>query len=80
MPVPLLKDARPAGWVTCFGICAEYNAESHNRAAKGSILKEDEIHCQFVYIIYLWLGPTQLPLKSTKKKLEKIAQILKTIF
>ena len=31
---------------------------AQNRAAKGSILKEDEILCQSGYMIYLWLLPS----------------------
>ena len=54
MPVLLLRDARPTGWVSCFSICASTMPKEQNRAAKGSILKEDEILCQSGFIIYLW--------------------------
>ena len=53
VPVPLFRDARPAGWLNCFIICASTMPRSQNRAAKGSTLKEDEILFQSGYIIYL---------------------------
>ena len=54
MPVPLFRDARPAGWVNCFSICASAMPRAQNRAANGSTLKEDEILCRSGFIIYLW--------------------------
>ena len=53
VPVPLFRDARPAGWLICFIICSSTMPRSQNRAAKGSTLKEDEILFQSGYIIYL---------------------------
>ena len=53
VPVPLSRDAMPAGWVNCFCICTSTTLRAQNRAAKGSILKEDEILLQSGYIIYL---------------------------
>ena len=38
--VPLLRDARPAGWVNRFSICASTMLRAQNRAAEGSILKQ----------------------------------------
>ena len=38
VPVPWLKDARPAGWVTYCSICPRTMARAKNRADKGSIL------------------------------------------
>ena len=58
MAVPLLRDARKAGWVNCFRICLSAMPRAQNNAAKGSILKEDEILCQSGYMIYLWLLPS----------------------
>ena len=51
----------------------ECNAESPNRAAKGSILKEDEICCPSGYIIYLcpkeWqLGKSAAPYNVRKSR------------
>ena len=43
MPVHLLRAARPAGWVNCFSMRASTMPRAQNRAAKGWILKEDEI-------------------------------------
>ena len=54
VPVPLFRDAMPAGWVNCFSLCASTMPRSQNRAAKGSILQEDEILFHYGYIIYLW--------------------------
>ena len=39
VPVPRLRDARPAGWVTSFSICVSTKLRAQNRTAKGSILK-----------------------------------------
>ena len=49
MSVPLLRDARPAGWVNCFSICASAMPRAKNRTEKGSILNEDEELCQSWY-------------------------------
>ena len=38
VPVPWLRDARPAGWVTYCSICASTMPRAQNRAGKGSIL------------------------------------------
>ena len=38
VPVPLLRDARPAGWVTFCSICVSTMPRDQNRAAKGSIV------------------------------------------
>ena len=38
VPVPQLRDAKPACWVTSFSICASTLLRAQNRAAKGSIL------------------------------------------
>ena len=38
VPVPLLRDARPAGWVNYCSICASTMPRAQNRAEKGSIL------------------------------------------
>ena len=38
MPVPRLRDARPAGWVTWLQYMREYNVETQNRAGIGSII------------------------------------------
>ena len=38
VPVPQLRDARPAGWVTYCSICASTMPRAQNRAGKGSIL------------------------------------------
>ena len=38
VPVLGLRDARPAGWVTFFSICASTMPRAQNRAAKGSII------------------------------------------
>ena len=53
VPVPLLRDARPAGWVNCFSIRESTMPSAQNRAGKGSILKEDKMLCRSGYIIYL---------------------------
>ena len=37
MPVPRLRDARPAGWVNCFNICASKMPRAKNRTAKGCL-------------------------------------------
>ena len=44
---------RQAGSVNCFSISASALPKAQNRAATGSILKEDEILCRSGYIIYL---------------------------
>ena len=54
LPVPLLMDARPAGWVNCFSICVSAMPRAQKRAAKASILKEDEILI-YTYIIYIYI-------------------------
>ena len=59
VPVPLLRNARPAGWVNCFSICASAMPRAQNRTVKGSILKEDEILCRSGYIIYLCVQPLE---------------------
>ena len=55
VPVPGLRDARPAGWVTYCSICAlrKYNAESTKQASKrfNSIVKT--INIADLGIIYL---------------------------
>ena len=38
--VAVLKDARPAGWVSCFSICASTMPRAQNMTEKGSILKQ----------------------------------------
>ena len=38
VPVPRLRKARPAGWVTYCSICASTMSRAQNRAGKGSIL------------------------------------------
>ena len=38
VPVPLLRDARPAGWVTCYSICASTMPRAQNMTGKGSLL------------------------------------------
>ena len=53
VPVPLFRDARPAGWVNCFSICASTMQRAQNRAAKDSILNEVKILFQSGYIIYI---------------------------
>ena len=53
VPVPRLRDARPAGWVTCCSICASTMPRAQNWTAKGSTLKEDKILCPSGYIINL---------------------------
>ena len=58
VPVPRLRDARPAGWVTCCSICASTMPRAQNWTAKGSTLKEDEILCPSGYIINLWRWST----------------------
>ena len=40
VPVPLLRDARPADWVTYCSICARTMLRAQNRAGKGSILMQ----------------------------------------
>ena len=40
VPVQLLRDARPAGWVNCFSICASTMPRAQNMTEKGSILKQ----------------------------------------
>ena len=39
VPVPLLRDAWPAGWVTYCSLCASTMRRAQNRAGKGSFLK-----------------------------------------
>ena len=50
MPVLLLRDARPAGWVNCFSICSS----TMPRAQKVQFSSKDEIVWRSGYIIYLW--------------------------
>ena len=38
VPEPLLRDARPAGWVTYYSICASTMPRAQNSAGIGSIL------------------------------------------
>ena len=38
MPVPWLREVRPAGWVTYCSICASTMQRAQNRTGKGSIL------------------------------------------
>ena len=54
MSVPLLRDARQAGWVTSCSICTSTMPRAQNRAAKGSTLMEDETLCPSGYNIFLW--------------------------
>ena len=63
MPVPLMRDARPAGWVNCFSICTSAMPKAQNRTAKGSILQEDEELCQYGHMgmINLFLYHTRQP-------------------
>ena len=66
MPVPLLMDARLAGWVNGFRICASTMPKAQNRTAKGSFLKEDEILCPSGSIIYLWSHAKHATIISNK--------------
>ena len=54
VPVPLLRVARPVGWVNCFRICASKMQRAQKRTATGSFLKENEILCLSRNMIYLW--------------------------
>ena len=49
MPVPMLRDVKPAGWVNCFRICMSTMPGAQNVTAKGSILKEDDLGIIFIY-------------------------------
>ena len=53
LPVPLLRDARPAGWVHCFQYMLEYNAESPKQDSKRFNSQGREIIGLSGYIIYL---------------------------
>ena len=56
VPVPLLRDARRAGWVTYCSICAStlYNPESPEQGRKMFISQVKTIYYSYLPIIYLW--------------------------
>ena len=54
VPVPLLRDVRPAGWVNSFSMCAEYNAESPKQDNKRFISQVKTKYIADLSIIYLW--------------------------
>ena len=49
-----LRDARPAGWVTCFSICP--STESPKQDSKGFNSIVNTIGFDHLVIIYLWSG------------------------
>ena len=59
-PVPRLKVARPAGWVTYCRICESTMPRAQNRAAKGSILLPRQNTSPDLVIIYLCQAPSTL--------------------
>ena len=68
VPVPWLRDARLAGWVTS----CEYNAESQKQDRKrfNSIVKT--IGFDHLVIIYLWLDPSNTDPSSSLHQLEML--------
>ena len=60
VPVPLLGDARPVGWVTFCSICASilYNAENPKHDRKRFISIKKTIRFSYLHIIYLCLPPS----------------------
>ena len=57
VPVPLLGDARPAGWVTYCSICASTMPRAQNRAGKGSILLWRRLALAILLLfIYGWVA------------------------
>ena len=53
VPVPLLRDARMAGWVSCLSICASTMPRAQDKAAKGSIILWRRLTLPiWVYFIY----------------------------
>ena len=57
MPVPWLREVRPAGWVTYCSICASTMQRAQNRTGKGSILLWRRftfpIFLLFIYALYI---------------------------
>ena len=78
LPVPRLREARPAGWVSHCSICASIMPRAQNRAGKGSIL----LWRWFTFPIFLLFiyASTFLSLSSTHTHTDTLATLSEIIF
>ena len=67
MPVPLWRDARPAGWVTYCSICASTMLRAQNRAGIGSILLWRRLALAILFLFIHASAPCRLHWGKARK-------------
>ena len=55
VPLPLLRDAKPAGWVTYCSICVSTMLTAQNRAAKCSILLQRRFALPILLYLFFFI-------------------------